>query len=1084
VRAEVDDWRRGMYAGASETSRTLLQYWFTHDHVVVDAKGEQRPFAYYFCQREAVESLVYIHEVRRIRTLSGLIAEFSGRESETEALGVNPADDAWARYAFKIATGAGKTKVMALLIAWSYFHSVYEDSSDMARDFVVIAPGVTVFERLKEDFRPPSGGPDIFDTDPVIPPAWRPDWTVSVALQDEASPANAGGTIYLTNIHRLYEPKTRKARAPETYEWAGPQVIKTSAFDTGKELRDRIASHKRLMVLNDEAHHVWDPGSAWSEAIGYIHEKASNVGGGLIAQLDFSATPRDDKGRVFRNVICDTPLGEAVDAGIVKTPVIGRGSRLKERPDDDAAYRYEMHLLLGYKRWQASRDEWAASGKKALLFVMTDSTASADAITRRLNTDSVFSDLNGKTINLHTNLKGKVRKRGKGDAAFEEFVESDKEISDEDLKALRRLSRELDEDTSPYRCIVSVLMLREGWDVRNVTTIVPLRPLSAKSRILPEQTLGRGLRRMTPPGLDSAAETVTVIEHPSFIALYEEELSQEGLPILAVDPEQLARMTVTIYPDHDNKDMDELDLVLPRLTYAYHVTNAVGGISFEDLREKFQPLGPLELGEVDTREIRYEGRTLITNELIEQMKIKLPLLEHGFGAISYYRELVERACKVTGEHATLAPLIQRFIEELLFGQTVVITDPRVVARLADDDVREYIQAVFVDLVRQRTLRTSKRVEENTPQSLSDWKPYQATHSDKRPCETADHTLFNLVPCSLSLEVAMNQFLDRAPDVAAFAKNQGPQALRIDCLSPDGIRSLYTPDFIVRRTNGSYALAETKGTGFARDPTVAVKAKAAQEWCRAASTSSSSWEYVYVPQKVFEAFAGEELGELIGSCKPALVRLVKDASSPQLILDVEVEDVRAQVEAFIAGDTYDALPAGDRLAIRQAIQLFDFMGSKSDALLAPVFQPLLGRIDNAAETVLVKRLEPQLPSSPAARESFFSGGSGKFLDERVRSLKRLLLNRSPIMPTGLLVFCLDYASKEQSTRVGVLQAVQVEFKDIAASDLGDVVKRQYDFRNEYVAHEKREPLRSVEAARDALGVWIDALVRLRAIAGDA
>ena len=80
------------------------------------------------------------------------------------------------------------------------------------------------------------------------------------------------------------------------------------------------------------------------------------------------------------------------------------------------------------------------------------------------------------------------------------FEESEKEISDEDLKALRKLSRELDSGTSPYCCIVSVLMLREGWDVRNVTTIVPLRPYNSKAGILPEQTLGRGLRRMTPTG--------------------------------------------------------------------------------------------------------------------------------------------------------------------------------------------------------------------------------------------------------------------------------------------------------------------------------------------------------------------------------------------------------------------------------------------------------------------------------------------------------------------------------------------------------------------------------------------------------
>jgi type III restriction enzyme len=110
----------------------------------------------------------------------------------------------------------------------------------------------------------------------------------------------------------------------------------------------------------------------------------------------------------------------------------------------------------------------------------------------------LFRELNGKTTNLHTRLKGKVKWVGGKKTGYPVFEESEKEISDEDLRALRELSREIDSDENPYSCIVSVLMLREGWDVRNVTTIVPLRPYTSKANILPEQTLGRGLRRMPP----------------------------------------------------------------------------------------------------------------------------------------------------------------------------------------------------------------------------------------------------------------------------------------------------------------------------------------------------------------------------------------------------------------------------------------------------------------------------------------------------------------------------------------------------------------------------------------------------------
>ena len=174
LRLQVGEWRQAEYAGASDTSRELLQHWFGQDHELVGDDGYVYPFSYYFCQREAIETLIYLHECRAIRTVSGLTAEFGGAESERAALGISPEENAWCKYAFKLATGAGKTKVMALAIVWSYFHALREYGSPLARDFVVIAPGVTVFERLKEDFRPGIGGRSIFDRDPLIPQAGCP----------------------------------------------------------------------------------------------------------------------------------------------------------------------------------------------------------------------------------------------------------------------------------------------------------------------------------------------------------------------------------------------------------------------------------------------------------------------------------------------------------------------------------------------------------------------------------------------------------------------------------------------------------------------------------------------------------------------------------------------------------------------------------------------------------------------------------------------------------------------------------------------------------------------------------------------
>src|SRR5438093_3538194 len=217
-----------------------------------------------------------------------------------------------------------------------------------------------------------------------------------------------------------------------------------------------------------------------------------------------------------------------------------------------------------------SKDEWKKCRKKPLVFVMTEDNEDANQIAHRLNTDALFRELNGKTTNLHTNLKGKIKYVGGKKYGYPVFEESEKEISDEDLKALRELSRKIDSDENPYSCIVSVLMLREGWDVRNVTTIIPLRPYNAPANILPEQTLGRGLRRMTPPGSNIAvAEVVTVVEHPAFASLYREQLSQEGLQIEEVEVEDVPTTTITIYVHKEKKDVAALDLQIPSLSAGF-----------------------------------------------------------------------------------------------------------------------------------------------------------------------------------------------------------------------------------------------------------------------------------------------------------------------------------------------------------------------------------------------------------------------------------------------------------------------------------------------------------------------------------
>ena len=149
IRKAVAEWREAKYKGATATTKTLFNYWFGADHRLPDG----RPFRYYYAQREAMETLVWLYEVEGIRRHRDLIERFA------KVPGIHVLQyDEFARYAIKMATGSGKTKVMALAIAWQYFNAVAEGRDDYAKTFLIVAPNVIVFERLRSDF----GGGRVF----------------------------------------------------------------------------------------------------------------------------------------------------------------------------------------------------------------------------------------------------------------------------------------------------------------------------------------------------------------------------------------------------------------------------------------------------------------------------------------------------------------------------------------------------------------------------------------------------------------------------------------------------------------------------------------------------------------------------------------------------------------------------------------------------------------------------------------------------------------------------------------------------------------------------------------------------------
>ncbi len=1083
IREQVDLWRNGGYGGVSDTSRHLLNHWFTADHQIASADGTSIAFRYHWAQREAIETIIFLYELRRVRNVAELLFEFGNEAEQNIALGIDPVEDQWARYCTKIATGGGKTKVMSLLIVWSYFHSLYEPNSDLARHFVVIAPNLTVYERLKDDFEYGA----IFHNDPLLPPEWKSDFQMQVVLQDEPGGTASQGTIYLTNIHRLYDASKKTASEPEaTDSIFGPSVKRAQVLDTGAALRERIMSHKRIMVINDEAHHLHDPDLAWSRAIDTLHEGCRARGGsGVCLQLDCTATPRHNNGDLFRHIVCDFPLGEAVDAGIVKVPVLGESDDLIEHGDKEtpAHERFSMHLQLGYQRYVQTFNQFK-DVRKPVLFVMTEDAQAANEVAAHLDSDD-FPLLKGRVLNIHTRLQGKLKKVKRGGREIIEFVEDEKKMKPDDLRALRELSRSLDTSDSPYRCVVSVMMLREGWDVRNVTTIVPLRPYSAKSGILPEQTLGRGLRRMFPQG--DVPELVTVVHHPAFRKLYEDELAQEGLDIAVMPLRTNVRQSVTIFVDHERKPVDDLEIELPLVSEAFATSNELQGLTFDEVRAYFRTrFQRLPIGKKKEGVLEYKERHLFTDEVISRMRLDAGLLNNGWSAPSYFVQMLSRACHLSNAHGVLAPLVEQFLSEELFEHKINLYGGEVDHRMSDIDVIEHVRATFTPLILQRTVQKTERTRSGQTQRLSRWKPFQATSTEQRPAVPAQRTLFNLVPCDNAFEQEFADFCDYASDIAAFAKNTGPQKLMIDYLRPDGHRALYVPDFVVRSKDGAYILVELKGRV---DAFVPLKVQAADEWCKAASNGATSWNYLYVPYQMFQEHAPSRIDELLRACRPSLQALLDEAKTKQLSLihaKANEPDAHDLLTRTLKEAGVNAAPEAVEDPMRQAVQLLDYAVRSKMRNYAHAFQVLLEPLDEYAIQIIEKQLAPRVPSRWQDQRDYFDPPLlvdmwwRRQLEKNQRYLEQNLVQRRSIQKLGTLLFCLDYAQRARLGVDGVWRDVERQFVGSDMNALYKDLKTVNDFRNTYVAHIE-QILDDAGKAWEAMRLWLRCVARMVTLA---
>ncbi|MBW7891649.1 MAG: DEAD/DEAH box helicase family protein [Chitinophagaceae bacterium] len=827
IRVAVAAWRENNYEGASQTTKSLLNFWFNREHLI----GETR-FNFFFSQREAIESIIYLYEIVHAKDKYELMKfDSSGRIS------TGMFDENWTRYVIKMATGSGKTKVMGLTLVWSYFYNLYETDSSLSRNFLIIAPNIIVLNRLRKDF----DGLKMFFDEPFIPDNgfddkdWKNDFQLTLHIQDDLKPITESGNIFLTNIHRVFfneEPE-------ESFEtiFLGvkpkPDADTSKGIDLGKILRsDKI---KNLVLLNDEAHHIHDSSLAWFKSIEDINNKLKlKTGSGISLQTDFTATPRHNDGAIFVQTICDYPLVEAIKQNVVKSPVLPdevSRQKIHEKESSDFIERYHDYIHLGYLEWEKQFEE-LKNYKTPILFVMTMSTKEADQAAAFLEAN--YSKLKNSVLTIHTNQSGEIK----------EAAASKKDK--QELDKLREAADDIDSDDSLYKAVVSVLMLREGWDVRNVSTIVGLRPYGADSKILPEQTIGRGLRKMF--SLDTP-EKLVIVGTPKFLE-FVEELKTEGVEFqyspMGKGTKGKSPIIVEVDNENPDKNLDELDIPIPQMSpRIYREFKNLELINVGQFQNEKVPLKKYNADEL--KEIVFND---IEGNLSHKTVFKDNVPDYR-NVIAFFTSSILKDCRLVSGFHILYPKVESFIKYQLFTNEVELSDPQMLRNLSEIKPKEILRNTFKKAIDELTITDKGSAEVKNYISLKLTRPKVA---ENQPFLIPKKSVFNKIIGDNPFELEVASFLEsRFSDVIAFAKNtmgEGGVNFKIEYQAQDGNIREYFPDFFVKTGANTFYILETKGREDLDDQ---LKIKRLATWCRDINHAQSEYTYqpVYVKQEKWD-----------------------------------------------------------------------------------------------------------------------------------------------------------------------------------------------------------------------------------------
>ena len=932
-------WKSGeMLEKVTPTTASLLNYWFGEGFC------NERVRNFHEGQRQAILNIIYLHEVMGencvMDAYQGIIPELMDRADLAQL--AKPKYQ-MPKYAVKMATGTGKTWVMHALIIWQMLNARHEDveSGRFTQKFLIVAPGLIVYDRLldafcgrkkrDEEYRDPQTNDYYMNQEVFIPERYR-DEVFSfiqnnvVTKEDGIGRKTTGeGLIALTNWH-LFENQMEEKEQDEDVDDSStvtPSEIisdllpirpgKSAGNDLGMLDRralggtelEYLAGLKDLMVINDEAHHIHEikrngetEEVEWQRGLNAI----SATKGTRFIQVDFSATPFDTKGTgekqvklFFPHIIVDFDLPMAMKQGLVKLLLLDRRQELTDLENlDYNAERDEqgkvvglsegqrMMLRAGLTKLNRLEEEFLkndASKNPKMLIVCQDTTVSP-FVEEFLKSEGLEEE---DIVTIDSNKQG--------------------EVKDEEWQEIKKKLFDIDRYKSP-KVVISVLMLREGFDVNNICVLVPLR--SSQAPILLEQLVGRGLRLMwresdyidikredrlrvlknhQPPR--TYIDTLSIVEHPAFIKFYD-DLQDQGLVAVDEGDVGVGGATGDILTVGLREDYGKYDFQWPVILH-----DSID--EFEDAEIDLDDLEPFTMYPLPLlrKFLAKEGETFVSQESLTKTTFgKYKVTANLFNA-SGYNEYLQKLLRVVTlrfencrrqgfptiqiNGAQTVQVMDWYIREKLFSapfNPFQGNDWKIL--LAKDGiVTKHIVEQFAVAIYKMQNRLTTINAEVSHTNFSSLRAIKMRESYSMEVQKCIYPRLGYPSHGGGLEKAFIEFLDRDAEVERFLKinENGHSFAIIFYVRKDGLMATYHPDFIVATAEKVY-LIETKGDDKVDDVNVRQKQTATVEWIKKINAlepgdrMNRTWEYVLVGESVFYSLSGSgaTITDICNMCK--------------------------------------------------------------------------------------------------------------------------------------------------------------------------------------------------------------------------